>query len=79
MSKYQNHKKDLLQVILENTVDDDDDSRRSVWGRIWKKLMKRKSETQQIIVDNCKSMYFAGSDTTALLLTWVLIQLSLHP
>ncbi|KAI9108116.1 hypothetical protein K1719_020989 [Acacia pycnantha] len=79
MSKYHNHKKDLLQVILENTVDDDDDSRRSVWGRIWKKLMKRKSETQQIIVDNCKSMYFAGSDTTALLLTWVLIQLSLHP
>ncbi|KAK4268366.1 hypothetical protein QN277_025034 [Acacia crassicarpa] len=80
MSKYQNqnHTKDLLQVILENTVDDDD-SRRSAWGRILKKLIKRKSETQKMIVDICKSMYFAGSDPTALLLTWVLIQLSLHP
>ncbi|XP_054824507.1 cytochrome P450 714A1-like [Prosopis cineraria] len=43
------------------------------------KKLKHKHETQKLIVDICKNIYFAGSDTTAALLTWTLIQLSLHP
>ncbi|XP_054782556.1 cytochrome P450 714A1-like [Prosopis cineraria] len=74
----QNNQKDLLQVILENTANGADENDSSgAWG-MWKKL-KHKHETQKLIVDICKNIYFAGSDTTALLLTWILVQLSLHP
>ena len=62
-----------------NLPDDDDKAINniSVWGIL--KRRKHKRETQKLIVDICKNIYFAGSDTTALLLTWILIQLSLHP
>ncbi|XP_054782760.1 cytochrome P450 714A1-like [Prosopis cineraria] len=76
----QSHKdqnqKDLLQMILENTAYEADNSS-GAWG-MWKKL-KHKRETQKLIVDICKNIYFAGSETTAVLLTWTLVLLCLHP
>ncbi|XP_028776373.1 cytochrome P450 714A1-like [Neltuma alba] len=73
-----NHQqKDLLQIILENTAHEGNNSSSTPWGVL--KKLNHKRETQKLIVDICKNIYFAGSDTTALLLTWILIQLSLHP
>jgi len=31
------------------------------------------------IVEHCKNFFFAGSDTTAILLTWTMVVLSMHP
>ncbi|XP_054814073.1 cytochrome P450 714A1-like [Prosopis cineraria] len=70
------NQKDLLQIILENT-DDEAENSRGAWGTL--KKLKHKWKTQNLIMDICKNIYFAGSDTTAILLTWTLIQLSLHP
>nr|AYM55676.1 cytochrome P450 [Croton stellatopilosus] len=38
-----------------------------------------KLSPKQFIVDNCKSLYFAGHDTTAISATWCLMLLALHP
>ncbi|XP_028793575.1 cytochrome P450 714C2-like [Neltuma alba] len=77
-SKDQNQK-DLLQIILESTADDEEknNNRRGAWGIL--KKFKHKRDSQKLIMDICKNIYFAGSDTTAVLLTWTLVQLSLHP
>lgn len=77
------NQKDLLQIILENVADDDEEAKNNghalgAWG-ILKKLFKHEDGTQKVIMDICKNIYFAGSDTTAVLLTWTLIQLSFHP
>ncbi|KAG8381314.1 hypothetical protein BUALT_Bualt06G0109500 [Buddleja alternifolia] len=56
--------KDLLGVLLvENTVD----------GR------KKRALTTEEVVDECKTLFFAGHETTALALTWTLLLLGLHP
>lgn len=56
--------KDLMQLILEEAVNDTNA------GKI---------SPKQFIVDNCKSLYFAGHDTTAISASWCLMLLALHP
>lgn len=58
--------KDLMQLILEgamNNVNDDD----------------HVSNYKQFIVDNCKNIYFAGHESTAVATSWCLMLLALHP
>ncbi|KAI3458143.1 hypothetical protein Pfo_014806 [Paulownia fortunei] len=55
---------DLLGLLLaENTVD----------GR------KKRALTTKELVDECKTFFFGGHETTALALTWTLLLLALHP
>ncbi|WCJ29553.1 Cytochrome P450 714A1 [Euphorbia peplus] len=58
--------KDLMQLILEEAVNNRNAGKLSV-------------SPKQFIVDNCKSLYFAGHDTTAISASWCLMLLALHP
>lgn len=55
--------KDLLQLILEGAVNNDVD----------------KDSSKRFIVDNCKNIYFAGHESTAVAASWCLMLLALHP
>ncbi|EOA19389.1 hypothetical protein CARUB_v10000731mg [Capsella rubella] len=61
------HKKDLMQLILEGAM-------RSCDGNLWDK-----SAYRRFVVDNCKSIYFAGHDSTAVSVSWCLMLLALNP
>ncbi|XLU23276.1 hypothetical protein S245_059342 [Arachis hypogaea] len=56
--------KDLMQLLLEAAMAD-------------KSLGKEFS--RRFIVDNCKNIYFAGHETTAIAASWSLMLLALHP
>ncbi|XP_022764621.1 cytochrome P450 714C2-like [Durio zibethinus] len=55
--------KDLLQMILESATSSD----------------LGKTETDRFIVDNCKNIYLAGYETTAVSATWTLMLLASNP
>nr|QNS29980.1 cytochrome P450 [Nothapodytes nimmoniana] len=57
--------KDLLQSILEAAIND--------LHYVDKELSRR------FIVDNCKNIYFAGHESTAVAASWCLMLLALHP
>lgn len=61
------HKKDLMQLILEGAM-------RSCDGNLWDK-----SAYRRFVVDNCKSIYFAGHESTAVSVSWCLMLLALNP
>ncbi|KAL6146909.1 hypothetical protein ACLB2K_057585 [Fragaria x ananassa] len=54
------HEKDLLQMVLESTQNSD----------------LSQAETDRFIVDNCKNIYLAGYETTAVSATWLLMLLA---
>ncbi|KAK9001997.1 hypothetical protein V6N11_024690 [Hibiscus sabdariffa] len=58
--------KDLMQLILESAMNDESDG-------------SGKGSPQKFIVDNCKNIYFAGHETTAITASWCLMLLALHP
>nr|XP_028957184.1 cytochrome P450 714A1-like [Malus domestica] len=60
-------KKDLLQMMLESAASTSSD------------MHQNTHKTDQFILDNCRSIYFAGSETTALTASWTLMLLALHP
>lgn len=61
------YEKDLLQMILESAATDSTD------------MPQYRHKTDRFILDNCRNIYFAGSETTALTVSWALMLLSLHP
>ncbi|KAB2610027.1 cytochrome P450 714C2-like [Pyrus ussuriensis x Pyrus communis] len=58
------YEKDLVQMILEGAKNSADNSA----------LLHK-----NFIVDNCKTLFFAGHDTTALATSWALTLLAAHP
>lgn len=61
---FSSHEKDLMQSILEAAVKDTTGDAVS---------------SKKFIVDNCKNIYFAGHETTAVATSWCLMLLALHP
>ncbi|KAL0452626.1 UNVERIFIED_CONTAM: cytochrome [Sesamum latifolium] len=59
----QEENKDLLQLILEGAIN----------GEVGK------DSSKSFIVDNCKNIYFAGHESTAVAASWCLMLLALHP
>lgn len=55
---------DLMQLILEGAVNDQG---------------LGKDSSKRFIVDNCKNIYFAGHESTAVAASWCLMLLALHP
>ncbi|PKI33894.1 hypothetical protein CRG98_045724, partial [Punica granatum] len=58
--------KDLMQMIMEGAVYSDQGLDKDLFRR-------------QFIVDNCKNIYFAGHEATAVAASWCLMLLALHP
>ncbi|KAL6980794.1 hypothetical protein U1Q18_022433, partial [Sarracenia purpurea var. burkii] len=58
--------KDLMQMILEGAVGHDF-------------VGNGKGSSRRFIVDNCKNIYFAGHESTAVAASWCLMLLALHP
>ncbi|GFZ15134.1 cytochrome P450, family 714, subfamily A, polypeptide 1 [Actinidia rufa] len=57
--------KDLMQMILEGAIND--------------RFVVSKDASKRFIVDNCKNIYFAGHESTAVAASWCLMLLALHP
>lgn len=57
------YEKDLLQMILEGAINSD----------------LSQEATNRFIVDNCKNIYLAGYETTAVSATWCLMLLASNP
>ncbi|KAK6794173.1 hypothetical protein RDI58_007626 [Solanum bulbocastanum] len=58
------NEKDLLHSILEGAIND---------GSVGE------NSSRKFIVDNCKNIYFAGHESTAVAASWCLMLLALHP
>ncbi|KAF8696977.1 hypothetical protein HU200_036623 [Digitaria exilis] len=61
-------KDDLLGLLLESNIRDPDGSSKSGMAM-----------TIEDIMGECKLFYFAGMETTSILLTWTMVVLSMHP
>ncbi|KAI4383926.1 hypothetical protein MLD38_009707 [Melastoma candidum] len=56
--------KDLLQLILEGSFSDE---------------MLDSESSKRLVIDNCKNIYFAGHESTALTASWCVMLLAQHP
>lgn len=69
------NQKDLLQTILDgaaNATTSNSNGKGSF-------KLEQKHEMNRLIIDICKNIYFAGSESSALAVTWTLLLLALHP
>ncbi|KAL6495324.1 hypothetical protein OROGR_029887 [Orobanche gracilis] len=63
-----NNKKDLLQLLLDAAESVEDDSN-----------VPSDITSNNFVVDNCKNIYFAGYETTAISASWCLLTLAAYP
>jgi cytochrome P450 len=76
MKRGESSEDDLLGVLLETTStrdDADDDGNNNSQSTAGMGL------TIQDVIEECKLFYFAGMETTSVLLTWTMVVLSAHP
>ncbi|XP_019451530.1 PREDICTED: cytochrome P450 714A1-like isoform X1 [Lupinus angustifolius] len=67
------NEKDLLQRMIEGTTN------ATISDSKGKLLKLGKNEVNRMIIDMCKNIYFAGSDTTAIAVAWTLMLLTVYP
>jgi len=70
MKQGESTKDDLLGLLLETNMRDTDGNNSEPTG------MGMRIED---VIEECKVLYFAGTETTSVLLTWTMVVLSMHP
>ncbi|KAF8656553.1 hypothetical protein HU200_060612 [Digitaria exilis] len=75
----------VLDVVRETSAgDDDDDDRTNLLSAMLRSAAASsaggdRAAAEDLIVDNCKNIYFAGYETTAVTAAWCMMLLALHP
>ncbi|GJN33438.1 hypothetical protein PR202_gb22037 [Eleusine coracana subsp. coracana] len=73
----------VRQLILDiaKKEKDDDDENENINSSLLSAMLRKSSgeEDFDFVVDNCKNIYFAGYETTAVTAAWCMMLLALHP